>query len=99
MASRKKKNGVNDRPPFGTDEFWARHEAAEAAKREKRKLGQEIQKFIDRLVKKHGKTRDPRRDIAWFLSQYGSSLMSDIEREKAEARRKRIEENQAQETE
>jgi hypothetical protein len=81
-----KKNGVFERPPFGTDEFWARHEAANRAKAAKDKLGLEVRKFMDRLVKKHSKTRDPRMDIAWFFEQYGCGLRGDVEREKRKAR-------------
>jgi hypothetical protein len=96
MGSKKRKSAVErppfERPPFGTDEFWARHEAAERAKAAKKKMGEDVKKFIDRMVKKHGKTRDCRRDLAWFLEQYGCNLRSDVEREKTAERRKEIEE-------
>jgi hypothetical protein len=65
----------------------------------KDELGFEVSQFRDYLLSKysdyHG--HDMRRDVAWFLEQYGNGILSDIERAKRAEREKIIAENRAKE--
>jgi hypothetical protein len=65
----------------------------------KDELGDEVSEFRDYLLGKytnyHG--HDMRKDVAWFLEQYGNGILSDIERAKRAERERIIAENRAKE--
>ena len=65
----------------------------------KDELADEVTQFRDYLVQKytdyHG--HDMRKDVAWFLEQYGNGILSDIERAKRAERERIIAENRAKE--
>lgn len=79
---------VREDPPFGDKAFWDRHERAEKAKVRKRAIGEAVKAFILDSVERFTEDGfDPRKDIAWYMSQCGNDLRGDTEREKAAAAR------------
>jgi len=98
-STKKKTNGVSKKveaaPP-------ARPAPEPPSYRElKSELGAEVTAFRDYLVTKysdyHG--HDMRRDVAWYLEQYGNGVLSEIEREKRLEREKIIAANRIPELE
>lgn len=63
----------------------------------KDELAGEVTQFRDYLVEKYANYHghDMRKDVAWFLEQYGNGILSDIERAKRVEREKIIAENRA----
>ena len=73
--------------PFGDKEFWDRHERASQSRLRKDAIGEEVREFIVLMVNRFTEPEfDPRKDISWYLEQFGNSLRGDLEREKAAAR-------------
>lgn len=99
--SGKKTNGAVKNPaPVAS--FLAQPQAAPqppSYRELKTELGAEVTEFRDYLVAKysdyHG--HDMRKDVAWYLEQYGNGILSDIERAKRIEREKIIAENRAKE--
>jgi len=62
-------------------------------------LAEEVAAFRDSMIEKYTDYygHDLRRNVAWFMEQYGLGILSDMERVKARERQKLIAENQARE--
>jgi len=74
-------------PPGVDKAFWDRHERAQRSVERKHAIGIEVKRLMAEVVEKFTEPGfDPRRDIAWYMSQLGNDLRGDTEREKAKAR-------------
>ena len=62
-----------------------------------RDLAEEVATFRDTMVEKYTDYygHDLRRNVAWFMEQYGLGILGDMERVKAKERQKLIAENRA----
>jgi hypothetical protein len=87
-TTKKTAEDTSHRRPPGVDKaFWERHERAGLAVARKKGIGEEVRKFMVEIVERFTeKGFDPRKDIAWYMSQLGNDLRGDVEREKAKAR-------------